>query len=112
MIVATPRAEDALRDAGVPVDVLVRSGHDEDEELDPAELDPPPATVVTTLGGKGGRWEGALGEGSWEPEPLPGERVDAYGAGDSFAAGSRPASRPGWGSPRRCGSAPAAARRT
>jgi len=87
VIVATPRAEDALRDAGVPVDVLVHSGHDKDEELDPAELDPPPATIVTTLGGKGGRWSGALGAGSWEPEALPGERVDAYGAGDSFAAG-------------------------
>jgi ribokinase len=87
VIVATPRAEDALRDAGVPVDVLVHSGKDEDEELDPAELDPPPRTIVTTLGGDGGRWQGALGEGSWTPEPLPGERADAYGAGDSFAAG-------------------------
>jgi ribokinase len=87
VIVATPRADDALRDAGVAVDVLVHSGNDKDEELDPAELDPPPATIVTTLGGKGGRWSGALGEGSWVPEPLAGERVDAYGAGDSFAAG-------------------------
>jgi ribokinase len=87
VIVATPRADDALRDAGVPVDVLVRSGNDEDEQLDPAELDPPPRTIVTTLGGKGGRWEGELGSGSWEPEALPGEREDAYGAGDSFAAG-------------------------
>ncbi|MET0770496.1 MAG: PfkB family carbohydrate kinase [Solirubrobacteraceae bacterium] len=87
VIVATPRADDALRDAGVPVDVLVHSGNDKDEELDPASLDPPPGTIVTTLGGDGGRWSGALGEGRWEPEQLPGERVDAYGAGDSFAAG-------------------------
>ncbi len=87
VIVATPRADDALRDAGVPVDVLVHSGNDEDEQLDPAELDPPPRTIVTTLGSKGGRWEGELGSGGWEPEDLPGERVDAYGAGDSFAAG-------------------------
>ena len=87
VIVATPRAEDALRDADVRVDVLVRSGNDKDEELDPASLRPPPATIVTTLGGKGGRWEGALGEGRWEAERLPGERADAYGAGDSFAAG-------------------------
>jgi len=87
VIVATPRAEDALRGSGVLIDVLVRSGNDEGEELDPAELDPQPATVVTTLGGKGGRWEGALGTGVWEPEALPGPRVDAYGAGDSFAAG-------------------------
>ena len=58
----------------MPIDVLVHSGKDEDEELDPAELDPPPRTIVTTLGGKGGRWDGELGSGRWTPEPLPGER--------------------------------------
>jgi ribokinase len=87
VIVATPRAGDALREAGVAVDVLVHSGKDADEELDPAELDPAPRTVVTTLGPKGGRWDGEAGSGTWEPLPLPGPRVDEYGAGDSFAAG-------------------------
>jgi len=87
IVVATPRADQALRDADVPVDVLVHSGTDPGEELDPAELDPPPRTVVTTLGSKGGRWDGEAGSGSWESEPLPGPRVDSYGAGDSFAAG-------------------------
>jgi ribokinase len=87
VIVATPRAQRALMEADVAVDVLVRSGADAGEELDPAALDPPPRTVVTTLGGKGGRWEGELGTGTWESLPLPGPRKDAYGAGDSFAAG-------------------------
>ena len=87
VIVATPRAEHALREAGVAIDVLVHSGKDAGEELDPGELDPAPRNVVTTLGAKGGRWEGEAGSGSWEPLPLPGPRVDAYGAGDSFAAG-------------------------
>jgi ribokinase len=87
VIVATPRAGNALREAGVAVDVLVHSGRDKDEEMDPAELDPPPRTVVTTLGAKGGRWDGAAGTGTWEPLPLPGPIVDEYGAGDSFAAG-------------------------
>jgi ribokinase len=87
VIVATPRAGNALREAGVAVDVLVHSGRDRDEEMDPAELDPPPRTVVTTLGAKGGRWDGAAGTGTWEPLPLPGPIVDEYGAGDSFAAG-------------------------
>jgi ribokinase len=87
VVVATPRAGDTLRDADIAVDVLVHSGTDTGEELDPAELDPAPKTVVTTLGSKGGRWEGEAGSGSWEPLPLPGRRVDAYGAGDSFAAG-------------------------
>jgi ribokinase len=87
VIVATPRAGDALREAGVAVDVLVHSGKDAGEELFLAELEPAPKTVVTTLGAKGGRWDGAAGSGSWEPLPLPGPRVDEYGAGDSFAAG-------------------------
>ena len=87
IIVATPRAERALIEADVAVDVLVHSGTDAGEELDPAVLDPPPRTVVTTLGSKGGRWDGEVGSGTWEPLPLPGPRVDAYGAGDSFAAG-------------------------
>jgi ribokinase len=87
VIVATPRAGDALREAGVAVDVLVHSGKDAGEKLFLAELDPAPKTVVTTLGSKGGRWDGAAGSGSWEPLPLPAPRVDEYGAGDSFAAG-------------------------
>jgi ribokinase len=86
VVVATPRA-DALRDAGVAVDVLVHSGEDTGEEIEAPVLDPPPRTVVTTLGAKGGRWDGEAGSGSWEALPLPGPRVDAYGAGDSFAAG-------------------------
>jgi ribokinase len=86
VVVATPRAGSALIEAGVAVDVLVHSGSDPGETIDTAAIDPPPRTVVTTLGAKGGRWEGEAGSGSWEPEPLPGPRVDAYGAGDSFAA--------------------------
>jgi len=87
VIVATPRAARPLQEAGVAVDVLVHSGKDEAERLLPGALDPPPKTVVTTLGAKGGRWEGEAGSGSWEPLPLPRPRVDEYGAGDSFAAG-------------------------
>jgi ribokinase len=87
VVVATPRAGTALMQAGVAVDVLVHSGSDPGETLDTDAIDPPPRTLVTTLGAKGGRWEGEAGSGTWEPEPLPGPRVDAYGAGDSFAAG-------------------------
>src|SRR5215218_7715708 len=87
VVVATPRAGVALREAGVAVDVIVHSGADKGEEVDPAELDPAPRTIVTTLGAKGGRWNGAAGSGTWKAHPLPGPRVDEYGAGDSFAAG-------------------------
>ena len=85
--VATAHDLVALRECGVPVDVLVHSGRDEGEELDPDKLEPHPRTVVTTLGANGGRWDGEAGSGTWEAKPLPGERVDEYGAGDSFAAG-------------------------
>jgi ribokinase len=86
ILVATPRTGDALSGAGVRLDVLVRSGSDAGEDVDPATIDPPPRIVVTTLGGEGGRWDGETGSGTWEPQPLPGARADAYGAGDSFAA--------------------------
>ena len=87
VLVATPRADRALVESGVQLDVLVHSGHDKDEAIDIAALDPPPRIVVTTLGAKGGRWDGEEGSGTWASEPLPGPRADAYGAGDSFAAG-------------------------
>jgi ribokinase len=86
-LVATPRADATLLAAGVELDALVRSGSDAGERLDPARLHPPPRYVVTTSGGRGGRWEAADGtSGTWEAAPLPGPRRDAYGAGDSFAA--------------------------
>jgi len=86
-LVVTPRVGETLHEAGVRVDVLIHSGKDERERLVAEQLDPSPRILVTTLGGDGGRWSGELGEGTWPPEPLPGPRVDAYGAGDSFAAG-------------------------
>ena len=64
-LVATPRADATLLSAGVRLDALVRSGSDAGEQLDPARLDPPPRYVVTTAGGRGGRWEaddGTLGD--------------------------------------------------
>ena len=86
-LVATPRADATLLEAGVQLDALVRSGADAGERLDPARLDPHPRYVVTTTGGRGGTWEAADGgSGTWEAVPLPGPRRDSYGAGDSFAA--------------------------
>ena len=88
VLVATPRASETLLTAGVELDVLVNSGKDADEALDPASIDPPPRHVVSTLGAQGGRWVGGEGEtGTWKAAVLPGPIADAYGAGDSFAAG-------------------------
>src|SRR3954469_10374837 len=88
VLVATPRAAATLREAGVQLDALVHSGTDAGEQFDPDSLDPPPRLVVSTLGSQGGRWEAAEGRtGTWKAAELERPRVNAYGAGDSFAAG-------------------------
>ena len=85
VLVATPRARDALLAGGVELDVLVASAADAGERIE--TLDPPPRTVVLTEGADGGRWEAADGAtGRWDPVAPPGEPVDAYGCGDTFAA--------------------------
>jgi ribokinase len=87
ILVATPRAAKTLHEAGVRLDALVHSGTDKGERLE-EELDPAPRLVVTTLGARGGSWEAGEGRtGTWEAARLEGPRVNAYGAGDSFAAG-------------------------
>ncbi len=87
VLVASPRAREALGH-GVRIDALVLSGDDEIElraaepALAEAEL------VVWTEGERGGRYRRRDGEtGNWAAVPPPGERVDSYGCGDSFAAG-------------------------
>jgi ribokinase len=87
-LVATVRAIDALAGADVELDALVSSNEDEGESYRPGDIDPPPRLVVRTTGAKGGSLVAADGASSrWAAAPLPGPRVDAYGAGDSFAAG-------------------------
>jgi ribokinase len=87
VLVASPRAIDALGQ-GVAVDALVLSSDDAIERgeaahaLDEAEL------VVSTEGAHGGVYrQRGSGSGSWAAAPPPGEAVDSYGCGDSFAAG-------------------------
>ena len=88
VLVATPRARDALLAGEVGLDVLVGSAEDEGEQLPDGALRPPPALEVATRGAQGGRYVEADGRsGSWEAAPLEGEVADAYGCGDSFAAG-------------------------
>jgi len=87
VLVATPRARDALREAGVRLDALVGSARDPGERWTPGALDPPPALRIETEGADGGRWrDGAGAAGRWAAAALPGPPVDAYGAGDRFAA--------------------------
>ncbi|HEU4977771.1 MAG TPA: PfkB family carbohydrate kinase [Solirubrobacteraceae bacterium] len=88
VLVATPRALDVIAEAGVQLDVLVGSAKDPGEALGGTRIDPAPRHVVLTRGAEGGSWDGADGtSGGWVAAPLPGAPVDAYGSGDSFAAG-------------------------
>ncbi|HET9322808.1 MAG TPA: PfkB family carbohydrate kinase [Gaiellaceae bacterium] len=87
-VVATARILPLLRRARVRLDAVVHSASDPSEHYAPGDLDPPPCLVVSTAGRDGGRWEAADGfSGVWTPAPLERPIVDAYGAGDSFAAG-------------------------
>ena len=95
-LVATARELPTLKDAAVELDALVQSATDEGEQYGPGDLEPAPRLVVTTEGRHGGHYVAGDHEGSWEAVPLPGPVVDAYGAGDSFAAGLAFALGEGW----------------
>lgn len=88
VLVGTARALPALAEAGVALDGLVASANDAGEAYAPGDLPVEPALVVRTAGAAGGSWETAAGaRGEWAATPLPGLIEDAYGCGDSFAAG-------------------------
>jgi ribokinase len=84
VLAATPRELPTLREAGVELDALVGSGEDEGERYRPGDLDPPPKLVVATAGHLGG-W--AQPGGPFRAAGRPPVVEDAYGCGDSFAAG-------------------------
>jgi ribokinase len=85
-VVATARMMDVLEEAGTPLDAVVASSADESERYRP--IVPPPALVAVTAGPSGGHWTGGEGRtGTWAAAPVPGPVRDAYGCGDSFAAG-------------------------
>ena len=74
---------------GVELDAAIGSGSDPAEAFAPGDLRPEPRLSVWTAGAAGGRWRTADGgEGAYPAAPLPGPVGDAYGCGDSFAAGT------------------------
>lgn len=88
VLVATPRILRTLIEAAVALDALAGSATDADERYRPGALRPVPELVVSTAGGAGGRYTAAEGASeSYAAAPLPGPVADAYGCGDSFAAG-------------------------
>jgi ribokinase len=84
VLVATSRELPALVRAAEELDALIGSGEDAGERYDRADLEPTPRVVVTTAGALGG-W--LRPGGPFRAVPPPGPIEDAYGCGDSFAAG-------------------------
>ena len=88
VLVATSRVLDLLADAAVELDAVVGSATDPSERYEPGDLDPPPRYAVMTSGAQGGAWCEPGGDPvAFAAADLPGPVGDAYGAGDSFAAG-------------------------
>jgi ribokinase len=91
VLVASPRAGEVLGH-GVELDALVLSGEDEIERREAARVGAEARLIVSTEGARGGVYHERGGtSGRWDPAhpaaQLPGAPVDAYGCGDSFAAG-------------------------
>ena len=96
-LVSTVRAIDSLAEAQVQVDMLVASAEDKGERYAPGDLMPPPRFRRPHGGrrrwvARSGRWRHAA---PGRPLPYPAPPADAYGAGDSFAAGLTYGSRAG-----------------
>jgi ribokinase len=85
VVVASPRGRSALSQ-GPDIDALVYSGLDEDESGWAHRLAGHARLLVETRGADGGSWTGSEA-GSWRAVSPPGPVRDAYGCGDSFAAG-------------------------
>jgi ribokinase len=86
VVVVSPRARSALEADGTDFDAIVFSARDADERDWAPRVADCARLIVATEGARGGHWEGECG-GRWEVTPPPGETRDAYGCGDSFAAG-------------------------
>jgi ribokinase len=87
VLVATSRVLSVLQGTGVVLDALVGSAVDPAETYRDGDLNPAPRVVVRTAGEEGGTFARGAGPPTPFPAtPVPGEIVDRYGAGDSFAA--------------------------
>jgi ribokinase len=84
-VVASPRGRSAI-ERGPRIDALVYSARDEDERDWVRRLNGRSRLLVETRGADGGVWSGESC-GSWRAAPADAAVRDAYGCGDSFAAG-------------------------
>jgi ribokinase len=87
VLVASTRALDALGH-GVPLDALVLSEDDAIERHEAERAQTEAELVLFTEGERGGAYRRRDGaRGRWAATIAPGQAVDSYGCGDSFAAG-------------------------
>ncbi|MCP9931834.1 ribokinase [Cyanobium sp. AMD-g] len=94
VLAATPRVRLAtLREAGVTLDALIGSSADPGEAYRPGDLEPAPSLYIGTEAERGGVLEPG---GRYAAVLRQGPVLDAYGAGDSFAAGVTTALAAGW----------------
>jgi ribokinase len=85
VLVASPRAREALSGDGPVIDALVFSSTDEREREWAAQHAERARLIVQTCGAGGGCWSGES-SGRWQAVAPPGPPRDSYGCGDSFAA--------------------------
>ncbi len=85
-LVVTPRGGPALTEDGPKLDAVVFSSDDRHESAQAAQIPHRARLFVATAGAQGGRWWGES-VGRWPALEPPGQPRDAYGCGDSFAAG-------------------------
>ena len=94
VLAATPRVRlPTLNAAGVSLDALIGSATDPGEVYRPGDLDPAPRLRIGTEAERGGVLDPG---GRYAAVPRQGPVLDAYGAGDSFAAGVTTALAAGW----------------
>lgn len=94
VLAATPRLRlPTLRQAGLTLDALIGSATDPGEAYRSEDLDPLPRLCIGTEADRGGV---LVPGGRYAAVPCPGPVRDAYGAGDSFAAGVTTGLAAGW----------------
>jgi ribokinase len=86
VLTASPRGRGALNGGDTELDALIFSEEDVDERKWAKRIEPRARLLVATRGEEGGRWWGES-SGNWAAVKPPRAQQDAYGCGDSFAAG-------------------------
>jgi len=93
-LATTPRVGlKTIQRANVEIDALIGSGLDPDEQIPNGSINPIPRIRISTEGDSGGRiWPSER----YQAFEAKSEVIDAYGCGDSFAAGVTAGLSAGW----------------